>query len=68
MQFSVYGGQAHFQLWNWALFASVALASHMGTEGNSEITAIVPLVARIIPAFLSSVAGLIADKFNKKIL
>ena len=53
---------------DWAtLFASVALASHIGTtEGNSEITAVVPLVARIIPAFLSSIAGLIADKFNKK--
>ena len=48
---------------DWAtLFASVALASHIGTtEGNSEITAVVPLVARIIPAFLSSIAGLIAD-------
>ena len=46
---------------DWAtLFASVALASHIGTsEGNSEITAVVPLVARIIPAFLSSIAGLI---------
>ena len=53
---------------DWAtLFASVALASQIGTtEGNSEITAVVPLVARIIPAFLSSIAGLIADKFNKK--
>ena len=53
---------------DWAtLFASVALASQIGTtEGNSEITAVVPLVARIIPAFLSSLAGLIADKFNKK--
>jgi len=53
---------------DWAtLFASVALASQIGTTGgNSEITALVPLVARIIPAFLSSVAGLIADKFNKK--
>ena len=53
---------------DWAtLFASVALASQIGTTGgNSEITALVPLVARIIPAFLSSFAGLIADKFNKK--
>ena len=53
---------------DWAtLFASVALASQIGTaEGNSELTAVVPLIARIIPAFLSSLAGLIADKFNKK--
>ena len=53
---------------DWAtLFASVALASHLGaTEGNSELTAVVPVVARIIPAFMSSFAGLLADRFNKK--
>ena len=51
---------------DWAtLFASVALASYIGTEsGNSELTAVVPLVARIIPALLSSFAGLIADRFE----
>ena len=53
---------------DWAtLFASVALASQLGSEsGNSGITAVVPVVARIIPAFLSSVAGLMADRLNKK--
>ena len=51
---------------DWAtLFASVALASYIGTEsGNSELTAVIPLVARIIPALLSSFAGLIADRFE----
>ena len=49
------------------LFASVALASQLGSEtGNSGITAVVPVVARIIPAFLSSFAGLMADRMNKK--
>ena len=53
---------------DWAtLFASVALASQFGSEtGNSGITAVVPVVARIIPAFLSSFAGLMADRMNKK--
>jgi len=53
---------------DWAtLFASVALASQLGSEsGNSGITAVVPVVARIIPAFLSSIAGLMADRLNKK--
>ncbi len=55
-------------LGDWAtLFASVALASFLGQKsGNSEITAVVPVVARILPAFMSSFAGLLADKFNKK--
>ena len=53
---------------DWAtLFASVALASQLGSEsGNSGITAVVPVVALIIPAFLSSIAGLMADRLNKK--
>ena len=53
---------------DWAtLFASVALASQLGSEtGTSGITAVVPVVARIIPAFLSSFAGLMADRMNKK--
>ena len=53
---------------DWAtLFASVALASQLGSEtGNSGITAVVPVVARIITAFLSSFAGLMADRMNKK--
>ena len=53
---------------DWAtLFASVALASQLGSEsGNSGITAVVPVIARIIPAFLSSIAGLMADRLNKK--
>ena len=53
---------------DWAtLFGSVALASYLGTEaGNSELTAIVPLIARIVPALLSSFAGLIADRYDKK--
>ena len=53
---------------DWAtLFASVALASHLGSQqGNSEITAVVPIVARIIPAFMSSLAGLLADRLKKK--
>ena len=53
---------------DWAtLFASVALASQLGSEtGNSGITAVVPVVARIIPAVLSSFAGLMADRMNKK--
>ena len=53
---------------DWAtLFASVALASHLGSQqGNSEITAVVPIVARIIPAFMSSLAGLLADRLQKK--
>ena len=53
---------------DWAtLFASVALASHLGSQqGNSEITAVVPIVARIIPAFISSLAGLLADRLQKK--
>jgi len=53
---------------DWAtLFASVALASYLGaTDGNSELTAVVPVIARIIPAFMSSFAGLLADRFNKK--
>ena len=55
---------------DWAtLFASVALASYIGTEsGNSELTAVVPLVARIIPALLSSFAGLIADRFDLSLI
>ena len=55
---------------DWAtLFGSVALASYLGTEaGNSELTAIVPLIARIVPALLSSFAGLIADRYDKKII
>ena len=55
---------------DWAtLFASVALASYIGTEsGNSELTAVVPLVAIIIPALLSSFDGLIADRFYKKLV
>ena len=53
---------------DWAtLFASVALASYLGAEGgNSELTAVVPVVARIIPAFMSSFAGILADRFNKR--
>ena len=53
---------------DWAtLFASVALASHLGSEGgNSELTAVIPIVARIIPALMSSFAGILADRFNKK--
>ena len=53
---------------DWAtLFASVALASHLGSQqGNSEITAVVPIVARIIPAFMSSLAGLLADRLQRK--
>ena len=53
---------------DWAtLFASVALASYLGTEGgNSELTAVIPIVARIIPALMSSFAGILADRFNKK--
>ena len=48
-------------------FASVALASYLGTEGgNSELTAVIPIVARIIPALMSSFAGILADRFNKK--
>ena len=51
------------------LFGSVALASYLGTEaGNSELTAIVPLIARIVPALLSSFAGLIADRYDKKMI
>ena len=55
---------------DWAtLFGSVALASYLGTEaGNSELTAIVPLIARIVPALLSSFAGLIADRYDKKMI
>ncbi len=50
-----------------ALFASVALASNLGSEGgNSELTAVIPIVARIIPALMSSFAGILADRFNKK--
>lgn len=49
------------------LFASVALASYLGKKsGNSELTAIIPVIARVIPAFLSSFAGVFADRFNKK--
>ena len=53
---------------DWAtLFASVALASYLGSEGgNSELTAVIPIVARIIPALMSSFAGIVADRFNKK--
>ena len=53
---------------DWAtLFASVALASYLGSEGgNSELTAVIPIVARIIPALMSSFAGILADRFNKK--
>tara|TARA_Y100001938_G_scaffold1345_1_gene1696 strand:+ start:2116 stop:3447 length:1332 start_codon:yes stop_codon:yes gene_type:complete len=53
---------------DWAtLFASVALASYLGSEGgNSELTAVIPVVARIIPALMSSFAGILADRFNKK--
>ena len=55
---------------DWAtLFASVAFASHLGkNSGNSELAAILPVVARIIPAFLSSLAGVFADRFNKKVI
>ena len=55
---------------DWAtLFASVALASYLGAnDGNSELTAVVPVVARIIPAFMSSFAGLLADRFSRKSL
>ena len=53
---------------DWAtLFASVALASYLGSEGGkSELTAVIPIVARIIPALMSSFAGILADRFNKK--
>ena len=53
---------------DWAtLFASVALASYLGSEGgNSELTAVIPIVARIIPALMSSFAGILADRVNKK--
>ena len=53
---------------DWAtLFASVTLASYLGSEGgNSELTAVIPIVARIIPALMSSFAGILADRFNKK--
>ena len=53
---------------DWAtLFASVALASYLGSEGgNSGLTAVIPIVARIIPALMSSFAGILADRFNKK--
>ena len=53
---------------DWAtLFASVALASYLGSEGgNSELPAVIPIVARIIPALMSSFAGILADRFNKK--
>ncbi len=53
---------------DWAtLFASVALASYLGAEGgNSELTSVVPVIARIIPAFMSSFAGILADRFNKR--
>ena len=53
---------------DWAtLFASVALASYLGAEGgNSELTSVVPIIARIIPAFMSSFAGILADRFNKR--
>ena len=53
---------------DWAtLFASVALASYLGSEGdNSELTAVIPIVARKIPALMSSFAGILADRFNKK--
>ena len=53
---------------DWAtLFASVAFASYLGkSSGNSELAAILPVVARIIPTFLSSLAGVFADRFNKK--
>jgi len=53
---------------DWAtLFASVALASYLGSEGgNSELTAVIPIVARIITALMSSFAGILADRFNKK--
>ena len=52
---------------DWAtLFASVALASYLGkSSGNSELTAIIPVIARVIPALLSSFAGVFADRFNK---
>jgi len=55
---------------DWAtLFASIAFASYLGkSSGNSELTAILPVVARIIPAFLSSFAGVFADRFNKKVI
>ena len=53
---------------DWAtLFASVALASYLGAEGGkSELTSVVPIIARIIPAFMSSFAGILADRFNKR--
>ena len=53
---------------DWAtLFSSLALASYLGSEGgNSELTAVIPIVARIIPALMSSFAGILADRFNKK--
>ena len=53
---------------DWAtLFASVALASYLGkSSGNSELTTIIPVIARVIPALLSSFAGVFADRFNKK--
>jgi len=68
-QFSILwwsGTLSSFGDWG-TLFASVALASYFGSKnGNSEITAVIPVVARIIPALLSTFAGLLADKFNKK--
>ena len=55
---------------DWAtLFASVALASYIVQRVEiQKLTAVVPLVARIIPALLSSFAGLIADRFDKKLV
>ena len=68
-QFSILwwsGTLSSFGDWG-TLFASVALASYFGSKnGNSEITAVIPVIARIIPALLSTFAGLLADRFNKK--
>jgi len=60
------GTLSSFGDWS-TLFASVAFASYLGkSSGNSELAAILPVVARIIPTFLSSLAGVFADRFNKK--
>ena len=68
-QFSILWWSGTFSSFgDWAtLFASVALASYLGAEeGNSELTSVVPIIARIIPAFMSSFAGILADRFNKR--
>ena len=67
-QFSILWCLAHFQVLEIGELYLLQLLWQLlwFKKWNSEITAVIPVIARIIPALLSTFAGLLADRFNKK--